>query len=68
MYYFRIWLALVVVAASHSLILLPVLLSVFGGEGYLDNDGDMGLEEDLASRQYRNLLPTDYEDDSDDEY
>lgn len=32
-YYFRIWLALVVFAAAHALIFLPVALSYFGGEG-----------------------------------
>jgi Niemann-Pick C1 protein len=32
-YYFRIWLALVVLASSHALVFLPVALSFFGGEG-----------------------------------
>lgn len=32
-YYFRVWLALVVFAAIHALIFLPVALSYFGGEG-----------------------------------
>lgn len=32
-YYFRVWLALVVFAAIHTLIFLPVALSYFGGEG-----------------------------------
>ena len=32
-YYFRMWLALVVFAAIHALIFLPVALSLFGGEG-----------------------------------
>ncbi|KAB8345943.1 hypothetical protein FH972_022995 [Carpinus fangiana] len=30
-YYFRVWLALVLLAASHALVLLPVLLSWLGG-------------------------------------
>lgn len=32
-YYFRVWLALVVFAATHALIFLPVALSYFGGTG-----------------------------------
>lgn len=34
-YYFRVWLALIIFAASHALIFLPVALSYFGGEGML---------------------------------
>ncbi|KAI9800912.1 MAG: hypothetical protein M1833_003049 [Piccolia ochrophora] len=64
-YYFRIWLALVIFAASHALVFLPVALSLFGGEGYVDPESDGSLENDLASRRYRALLPDD-EYDSDD--
>ena len=32
-YYFRIWLALVILAALHALVFLPVALSLVGGEG-----------------------------------
>ena len=32
-YYFRVWVSLVVLASTHALVLLPVLLSLFGGEG-----------------------------------
>ena len=32
-YYFRIWLALIIFAALHALIFLPVALSLFGGAG-----------------------------------
>ena len=32
-YYFRIWLALVVFAAGHALVFLPVALSLVGGDG-----------------------------------
>jgi len=42
-YYFRIWLALVVFAAAHALVFLPVALSLIGGEGTCEspssNDG-----------------------------
>lgn len=66
-YYFRIWFALVVFAASHALVFLPVALSLAGGEGYVDGEGEGGggLEEDLASRRWRALVP---DEDSDDEY
>jgi Niemann-Pick C1 protein len=64
-YYFRIWLALVLFAATHALIFLPVALSLVGGEGYLDPESEGGLEEDLANRRYRALLP---EEDSDEDY
>jgi Niemann-Pick C1 protein len=65
-YYFRVWLALIVFAATHALIFLPVALSLVGGEGYLDPESEGGLEEDLASRRSRALLPE--EEDSDDGY
>jgi len=56
-YYFRVWLALVVFAATHALVFLPVALSLLGGEGYVDPESEGGLEEDLASRRYRALVP-----------
>jgi Niemann-Pick C1 protein len=64
-YYFRVWLALIVWAASHALILLPVLLSLIGGRGYVDPESDGGLEQDLRSRQYPALLGDEEEWDSD---
>ncbi|KAI9807590.1 MAG: hypothetical protein M1825_005530 [Sarcosagium campestre] len=58
-YYFRIWLALVIFAASHALIFLPVALSICGGDGYVDPESDGSLEDDLTSRRYRALDPGD---------
>lgn len=52
-YYFRIWVALVVFAATHALVFLPVVLSFMGGDGYVDPESEGGLEEDLASRRFR---------------
>ncbi|OCT48287.1 Niemann-Pick type C-related protein 1 [Cladophialophora carrionii] len=66
-YYFRIWLALVILASSHALVFLPVALSFAGGDGYIDPESEGGLEEDLASRRYRSLLPDDDYYDSDDD-
>jgi Niemann-Pick C1 protein len=34
-YYFRVWVALVLFAATHALVFLPVALSIFGGQGML---------------------------------
>ncbi|KAF2463064.1 multidrug efflux transporter AcrB transmembrane domain-containing protein [Lindgomyces ingoldianus] len=67
-YYFRVWLSLVIWASTHSLILLPVLLSLVGGRGYVDPESEGGLEQDLRSRQYPALLGGDDEEeyDSDD--
>ncbi|OJJ43952.1 hypothetical protein ASPZODRAFT_135356 [Penicilliopsis zonata CBS 506.65] len=64
-YYFRIWLALVIFAAAHALIFLPVALSYFGGDGYADPGADGGLEDNLAARGYRAMLVDD-DYDSDD--
>lgn len=65
-YYFRVWVALVLWASTHALILLPVLLSLVGGGGYVDPESDGGLEQDLRRRQYPALLAEDDEYDSDD--
>lgn len=65
-YYFRIWVALVVFAATHALVFLPVILSFMGGEGYLDPESEGGLEEDLASRRFRALVDQDDSDSDED--
>ncbi len=62
-YYFRVWLALVVFAGTHALVLLPVLLSLLGGQGYVDPESEGSLVEDLANRRYRALVPDDDDDD-----
>ncbi|KAI8931600.1 hypothetical protein NX059_011254 [Plenodomus lindquistii] len=61
-YYFRVWCALILWASTHALILLPVLLSLLGGKGYVDPESEGGLEQDLRSRQYPALLRDDDED------
>lgn len=42
-----------------------LLANIFFSAGYVDPEGDGGLEEDLAARRYRALIP---DEDSDDEY
>ncbi|EIW71618.1 niemann-Pick C1 protein [Tremella mesenterica] len=54
-YYFRMWLSLIIAGATHGLILLPVLLSYLGGQGYSLEDTD---EEWVTSQMRR---PMDYE-------
>jgi len=58
-YYFRVWVALVLFAATHALIFLPVALSIFGGRGYVDPESESSLESDLRSRRYPALLGDD---------
>ncbi|WWC92719.1 uncharacterized protein L201_007678 [Kwoniella dendrophila CBS 6074] len=48
-YYFRMWLTLILMGALHGLILLPILLSYFGGQGYSLEDTD----EDWVNSQMR---------------
>jgi Niemann-Pick C1 protein len=64
-YYFRVWLALVVLAATHALAFLPVALALVGGEGYVDPESEGGLEDDLANRRYRALIRDDSDSDED---
>jgi Niemann-Pick C1 protein len=65
-YYFRVWAALVVFAATHALVFLPVALSLLGGKGYSDVRNSGSLEDDLVERRYRALMPNeDSDDDSD---
>lgn len=63
--YGKCWLSLVIIASTHALVLLPVLLSFMGGEGYIDPESNGGLEEDLASRRYHSLLRDEDYDDED---
>lgn len=67
-YYFRIWLALVVFAATHALVFLPVALSLIGGGAYVEKaDEGEGVDQDFSRRMYRALAPV-TEDSDDDLY
>ncbi|KAF4458832.1 hypothetical protein FALBO_14422 [Fusarium albosuccineum] len=64
-YYFRVWLALVVFAALHALIFLPVALSIAGGNGYVDPESEGTAAQDLTDRRWRAIRINDNSDSED---
>ena len=67
-YYFRVWLFLVVFAAIHALIFLPVALSIAGGQGYIDPESEGTAAQDLTDRRWRALRLSDPDESDDEEY
>jgi Niemann-Pick C1 protein len=49
-YYFRMWLSLVVIASTHALVLLPVLLALADGKHYVFSENSTGIADNLANR------------------
>ncbi|KAF5024807.1 hypothetical protein F66182_3123 [Fusarium sp. NRRL 66182] len=64
-YYFRVWLSLVIFAAIHALIFLPVALSIAGGQGYVDPESEGTAAQDLTDRRWRAIRVNDNSDSED---
>ncbi|CAD6885601.1 unnamed protein product [Tilletia controversa] len=73
LYYANMWFALIILGALHGLVLLPVLLSYFGGRGYSTVEDESEVRRRLLraqdSTEYRPFVESnpDEEDGSDDE-
>ncbi|KJZ74583.1 hypothetical protein HIM_05933 [Hirsutella minnesotensis 3608] len=64
-YYFRVWLSLVVFAALHALVFLPVALGIMGGDGYVDPESEGTAAQDLTDRRWRAIRVHDHSDSED---
>ncbi|GMF99424.1 unnamed protein product [[Candida] boidinii] len=66
-YYFRMWISLILIASIHSLVLLPVLLTYWGGKFYSNSLIASNINEELVNR-LRLAQSGDYGDDEDEDY
>ncbi len=66
LYYAKMWFALIILGALHGLVLLPVLLSYYGGRGYSSAEAESEVRRRLLraqeSTEYRPFLSEALED------
>ncbi|CAO1613269.1 unnamed protein product [Sympodiomycopsis kandeliae] len=71
LYYAKMWAILILLGAAHGLILLPVLLSYFGGSGYSSDEDENEVRRRLLraqdSAEYRPFTADDDEEEEDEE-
>lgn len=71
LYYAKMWAALILLGAVHGLVLLPVLLTYFGGSGYSSHEDESEVRRRLLRAQdaaeYRPFAAEDDEEDEEDE-
>lgn len=71
LYYAKMWLCLIILGALHGLVLLPVLLAYFGGDGYASEEEESEVRRRLLraqdSAEYRPFAAEE-EEDQDEEY
>jgi Niemann-Pick C1 protein len=70
LYYAKMWFALIILGALHGLVLLPVLLSFYGGRGYSTAETESEVRKRLLraqeSTEYRPFTADEgYESDED---
>lgn len=71
LYYAKMWAALIFLGALHGLVLLPVLLSYFGGSGYSSDEDESEVRRRLLraqdSAEYRPFAAEEDEEDDDED-
>ena len=67
LYYAKMWAALILLGATHGLILLPVALSIWGGEAYSDGESEAEISRRLQRARQNEYLPFAARDDEEEE-